>query len=200
MPSAADSILARAKEEDRARLRLYIGAAPGVGKTYRMLEDAHELRRQGIDVVIGFVEAHGRADTLARLGDLERVPTREIEYRGVKLTEMDVAAVKARMPVPVILTRDYADHRSKYEALGATVAVERLVTIKQREVPQERRSDVAAFLRVLSTDGHDDAVYELSGDVAWDFDDLSAVFGHVLGREVTYQRLTPEQHLAAAPG
>jgi two-component system sensor histidine kinase KdpD len=97
-PSTAESMLARVKEEGRARLRLYIGAAPGVGKTYQMLEDAHELKRQGLDVVIGFIEPHGRADTLARIGDLERVPLREIEYRGVTLTEMDLAAVKERRP------------------------------------------------------------------------------------------------------
>jgi len=97
-PSTAESMLARVKEEGRARLRLYIGAAPGVGKTYQMLEDAHELKRQGLDVVIGFIEAHGRADTLARIGDLERVPLREIEYRGVTLTDMDLAAVKERRP------------------------------------------------------------------------------------------------------
>src|SRR4249920_2457209 len=97
-PSAAESVLARVKEEGRARLRLYIGAAPGVGKSYRMLEDAHELRRQGVDVVIGFIEPHGRADTLAQVRDLEQVPMRAIEYRGVTLQEMDVEAVKARRP------------------------------------------------------------------------------------------------------
>jgi len=97
-PSAAESLLARVKAEGQARLRVYIGAAPGVGKTYRMLEDALELRRQGLDVVIGFIEAHGRADTLARVGDLEQVPLREIAYRGVTLKEMDLAAVKARAP------------------------------------------------------------------------------------------------------
>jgi two-component system sensor histidine kinase KdpD len=97
-PSTAESLLARVKAEGQARLRVYIGAAPGVGKTYRMLEDAEELRRQGLDVVIGFIEAHGRADTLARVGDLEQVPLREIAYRGVTLKEMDLAAVKARAP------------------------------------------------------------------------------------------------------
>jgi len=97
-PASAESLLARVKEEGRARLRLYIGAAPGVGKTYQMLEDAHELKRQTLDVVIGFIEPHGRADTLARVGDLEQVPLRAIEYRGVTLKEMDVAAVKARRP------------------------------------------------------------------------------------------------------
>src|SRR5476649_2313398 len=97
-PTAAESALARLKQEDRARLRVYIGAAPGVGKSYRMLEDAHGLRRQGIDVVIGFIEPHGREETKALINDLEHVPLRELEYRGVTLKEMDVEAVKARHP------------------------------------------------------------------------------------------------------
>ena len=102
-PSAAESLLARAREEGRARLRVYIGAAPGVGKSYKMLEDAHELKRQGLDVVIGFIEPHGRADTLALIGDLEQVPLREIEYRGVTLKETDVDAIKARRPQVVVV-------------------------------------------------------------------------------------------------
>src|ERR1700682_6368499 len=97
-PSAAESLLARAREEGRARLRLYIGAAPGVGKSYRMLEDAHELRRQGVDVVIGFIEPHGRAETAVLIGDLEQVPLRALEYRGVTLREIDVEAVRVRHP------------------------------------------------------------------------------------------------------
>jgi len=101
--TAAESLLARAREEGRARLRVYIGAAPGVGKSYKMLEDAHELRRQGLDVVVGFIEPHGRADTLARIGDLEQVPLREIAYRGVTLKEMDVDAVKGRRPQVVVV-------------------------------------------------------------------------------------------------
>ena len=101
--TAAESLLARAREEGRTRLRVYIGAAPGVGKSYKMLEDAHELRRQGLDVVVGFIEPHGRADTLARIGDLEQVPLREIAYRGVTLKEMDVDAVKARRPQVVVV-------------------------------------------------------------------------------------------------
>jgi two-component system sensor histidine kinase KdpD len=68
-----------------------------------MLGDAHELRRQGLDVVIGFIEPHGRADTLARIGDLERVPLREIAYRSVTLKEMDLAAIKARRPQIVVV-------------------------------------------------------------------------------------------------
>ena len=99
----AESLLARAKAEGRARLRVYIGAAPGVGKTFQMLEDAQELKRQGMDVVVGFVEAHGRADTLAQIRDLEQVPLRHIEYRGVTLQEMDLDAILARRPAIAVV-------------------------------------------------------------------------------------------------
>lgn len=96
-PDAA-SLLAKISESDRPRLRVYIGAAPGVGKTYQMLQDAHQLKRQGFDIVIGFIETHGRADTTALLGDFEQVAHRAIEYRGVVLKEMDLDAIKARQP------------------------------------------------------------------------------------------------------
>src|SRR4029434_10733662 len=89
---SGEQLLAKLQAGARTRLRIYIGAAPGVGKTYSMLEDAHALRREGIDVVVGFVETYGRADTEAKIGDLEIVPRRRIEYRGVVLEEMDVAA------------------------------------------------------------------------------------------------------------
>ena len=119
--SVAESLLAKARQEAQARLRLYIGAAPGVGKSYQMLEDAHELKRQGVDVVIAFIEPHGRADTLARIGDLEHVPLRPIEYRGVTLREMDVEAVKARRPRVAIVDElahtnaPGSTHQKRYE-------------------------------------------------------------------------------------
>lgn len=97
------SVLAKLHESERARLRVYIGAAPGVGKTYQMLEDAHLLKRQGFDIVIGFIEPHGRADTEALVRDLERIPLRVIEYRSVQLNEMDVDAILARKPQIVIV-------------------------------------------------------------------------------------------------
>ena len=81
----ADALLARIKEKDRARLRIYIGAAPGVGKTYEMLQEAHALRTRGLDVVIGYVETYGSRDTEAQLKDLEIVPRRTVEHRGVTL-------------------------------------------------------------------------------------------------------------------
>ena len=95
---SADALLARLKEKERARLRIYIGAAPGVGKTYAMLREAHALRARGIDVVIGIVETYHRAETEAQLGNLESVPRRKIEYRGVTLEELDVDAVIKRRP------------------------------------------------------------------------------------------------------
>jgi len=99
----AESLLARLAEDKRARMRLYMGAAPGVGKSYQMLEDVHQLKRQGFDVVIGYIEPHGRAETAALIGDLEQVPLREIHYRGVTLREMDVEAIKARRPQIVVV-------------------------------------------------------------------------------------------------
>ena len=93
-----ESLLAREEQARRARLRIYIGAAPGVGKTYQILEDAHQLKKQGVDIVIGFIEPHGRAETEGLIGNLEPVPLRRIEYRGVTLEEMDVDAVIAREP------------------------------------------------------------------------------------------------------
>ena len=90
--------MAKLQEQGRARLRIYIGAAPGVGKTYRMIRDAHQLRAQGLDVVIALVETYGRQDTEAQIADLEIVPKRKIDYRGVVLEEMDLDGVLARHP------------------------------------------------------------------------------------------------------
>jgi two-component system sensor histidine kinase KdpD len=91
------------KQQEPARLRIYIGAAPGVGKTYHMLNDAHILRQQGVDVVIGLVETHGRKDTQDQIRDLEMVPLRVIPYRNVNLNEMDVDAILARHPHTVVV-------------------------------------------------------------------------------------------------
>jgi len=87
----------------RGKLKLYIGSAAGTGKTYRMLTEAHALRQRGVDVVIGLIETHGRAETAAQVGDLEVVPRRQLSYRGVVLEEMDAEAVLARRPQVVIV-------------------------------------------------------------------------------------------------
>jgi two-component system sensor histidine kinase KdpD len=88
-------MLRRAK---RGRLKLYIGFAAGVGKTYRMLEEAHVLHRRGVDVVLGFVETHGRAETAALIEGLPAVPRKALQYRGVTIEEMDLEGILERKP------------------------------------------------------------------------------------------------------
>jgi two-component system sensor histidine kinase KdpD len=103
-PNATPSdFLALLQRRDRGKLKIYIGSAAGTGKTYRMLQEAHQLRRRGVDIVVGFVETHAREETAAQIGDLEVVPRRKIEYRGVTLEEMDLDAVLARRPQVAIV-------------------------------------------------------------------------------------------------
>jgi two-component system sensor histidine kinase KdpD len=92
------------RQQEPARLRVYIGAAPGVGKTYDMLSDAYRMKhQQGVDVVIGLVDPHERKETVDRIRDLEIIPQRVIPYRGVNLNEMDLDAILARHPHTVIV-------------------------------------------------------------------------------------------------
>ena len=86
------------RRQARGRLKVYLGSAAGVGKTYAMLREGQRLKKQGVDVVIGIVETHGRAETLEQITELEVVPPRIVEYRGVKLREMDLDAILARRP------------------------------------------------------------------------------------------------------
>src|SRR5215475_6427537 len=85
------------------QLRVYLGAAPGVGKTYKMLEEGNRRAERGTDVVIGYVETHGRPHTEAMLGDLEVVPRKTVSYRGSSFTEMDVDAILTRRPEVVLV-------------------------------------------------------------------------------------------------
>ena len=77
-------------------LKIFFGYAAGVGKTYSMLEAAQQLQKEGVDVVVGYVEPHARPDTLALLENLERLPTREMNQRGIILQEFDLDAALAR--------------------------------------------------------------------------------------------------------
>jgi len=106
---------------ERGKLKLYIGSAAGVGKTFRMLNEAHDLRRRGIDVVVGFIETHGRADTAAQVRDIEVISRQQIQYRGVTLEEMDVDAIVARGPQVAVVDElahtnvPGARHRKRWE-------------------------------------------------------------------------------------
>jgi two-component system sensor histidine kinase KdpD len=138
-----ESLLAKLNHGEQAKLRVYIGAAPGVGKTYQMLEDAHLLKKQGADIVIAVVETHGREDTKVLIGGLERVPMRRIEYRGVTLEEMDSDAVIARHPAIAIVDElahtnvPGSKNRKRYqdvlELLNAGISVISAVNIQHLE-------------------------------------------------------------------
>lgn len=133
----------RSEPIEPGRLRIYIGAAPGVGKTWRMLEDAHLMKRQGIDIVIGLVEPHGRADTAALVDGLEVLPLSEIEYRSVTLKEMDLNAVIARRPEWVMVdelahtnvpgTRNHKRYEDVLEILDTGINVMTAVNIQHIE-------------------------------------------------------------------
>jgi two-component system sensor histidine kinase KdpD len=99
----AQAFLQMIRKSQRGRLKVYLGFGPGVGKTYRMLQEAHQLKAEGIDVVIGLAETHGRAETERLLDGLEIIPRKKIEYRGIVVEEMDVDAVLARHPQVAIV-------------------------------------------------------------------------------------------------
>src|SRR2546422_1842876 len=94
---------ARREESHAGRLKIFVGAAPGVGKTYEMLQQARARQRDGYDIVVGVVETHGRAETQALLEGLEVVPRRRLEYRGQSLEEIDLDAIIARHPQIVLV-------------------------------------------------------------------------------------------------
>jgi two-component system, OmpR family, sensor histidine kinase KdpD len=102
-----DELLARLKEEEqhqaRGKLKIFLGYVAGVGKTYAMLEAAHQRHEEGVDVVIGYIETHGRKETEAQVAGLELLPRREVEYRGTAMTDMDLDAVLARRPQLVLV-------------------------------------------------------------------------------------------------
>ena len=99
----AQAFLQMIRRSQRGRLKIYLGYGPGVGKTYQMLSEAHRLKAEGVDVVVGLVETHQRADTVALVADLELIPLRKVDYRGIVVEEMDVDAVLARRPQVVVI-------------------------------------------------------------------------------------------------
>ena len=94
-----DALLREAAQEGRGRLKIFLGAAPGVGKTYEMLTEGAARKKSGVDVVIGVVETHGRAETQALLDGMAVMPRKQVDYQGRTLSEMDVDAILERKPV-----------------------------------------------------------------------------------------------------
>ncbi|MEB9904955.1 KdpD-like non-kinase potassium sensor [Bacillus anthracis] len=91
------------RQQNRGKLKLYVGAAPGVGKSYKMLYDAREIKKDGIDIVIGLIETHGRKETEEAIADLEKVPLKEIQYKGKVFYELDVEGIIKRAPQVVVV-------------------------------------------------------------------------------------------------
>jgi len=155
-----EALLARLDEHDRARLRIYIGAAPGVGKTFTMLEEAHVLKRSGLDVVIGFVETYGRNETEEQIGDLEVVPRRKVRYREVEMEEMDVEGIVARKPQVAIVdelahtnvpgSKNEKRYQDVLELLDAGIHVMTAVNIQHLETLNDAVSRVTG-VRVRET-------------------------------------------------
>ena len=103
-PEAILAQLRRAQErESQGKLKIFFGAAAGVGKTYAMLVEAHERRRAGVNVVVGIVETHGRSETAVLLEGFEVLPPHEIEYRGTRLREFDIDGALAQKPGLLLL-------------------------------------------------------------------------------------------------
>src|SRR5882757_4810393 len=108
-------------EKTRGTFKLFLGYAPGVGKTYNMLSEAIRRRERGEDIVIGVVETHGRPRTAELAGQLEKVPRKQIDYKGVLFEEMDVDAIIAREPQIVLIDElahtniEGSKHRKRYE-------------------------------------------------------------------------------------
>ena len=154
-----DAILARAQREERessgrGRLRIYLGAFPGVGKTYAMLNEAQRRKTYGEDVVAGFVETHGRKNTEAMVEGLEVIPRKRIEYRGVTVEEMDLEAILRRHPA-VCLVDELAhtnapdsQHEKRYEEV---------------EVLLEAGIDVVSTLNVQHLESMNDTIEALTG-------------------------------------
>jgi len=145
--TSPDIFLKLIEKSRRGKLKIYIGHAAGVGKTYQMLEDAHHLKKQGVDVVVGLVETHGRAETAERTGGLEVIPRRRVAYKGKTLEEMDLPAILARKPEVVIVDElahtnvPGVEHPKRYDdvedILDAGISVMTAVNIQHFESLQD---------------------------------------------------------------
>lgn len=134
--SRAESFLRLIRRAERGKLKIYLGYAAGVGKTYQMLMEAHRLNKEGIDVVAGLVETHGRPETDALLQGLEIIPRRKISYKGIEIDEMDIDAVLARRPAVVLV-----DELAHTNAPGS----------RNRKRYQDVEEILAAGIHVIST-------------------------------------------------
>lgn len=156
-----DALLARygftgrdERGEGRGQLHVFLGAAPGVGKTYAMLREGQRLSQEGRDVVVGFIETHSRAETEAQIGSLEILPRQSIRYRGVTVEEMDTVAILSREPEVVLV-----DELAHTNAPGS----ERVKRWQDVELLRDAGIDVMTTLNVQHLESLKDIVDSITG-------------------------------------
>lgn len=152
--SPSESGAAPNGNRERGKLKVFLGYAAGVGKTYQMLAEAQDRKRQGVDVIVGYFEPHARADTIAQLGDLELVPRLAMQYRGANFEEMDVDAIRRRQPA--ICAVDEFPHTNVPGSARGKRWEDVLVLL-------EDGIDVWTTMNVQHLESLNDQVYEISG-------------------------------------
>src|SRR3979490_2063433 len=167
-----EALLDAAKQEGRGRLTIFFGAAPGVGKTYEMLLSAQARRREGIDIVVGIVETHGRRETEALLESIEVISRREIDYKGHRLTEMDLDAILSRRPRLVLVDElahtnaPQSRHPKRYldveELIAASIDVYTTLNIQHVE---SLNDVVARITRIRVRETVPDSILDQADDI-----------------------------------
>jgi two-component system sensor histidine kinase KdpD len=184
----------------RGRLRVYLAAAAGAGKTYAMLNEGHRRKARGSDVVIGYVETHRRAQTEAQIGDLEVIPRKKISYRGVTLEEMDTEAIIARRP-KVVLVDELAHtnvpeskHTKRYqdvqEILDAGIDVVTTLNIQHLESLNDL---VASITGVRVRETLPDRILDQADEV-----ELVDISPHALRRRMQHGNIYPTERIEPA--
>lgn len=169
-----DAILARVKAEDdhRGKLKIFFGMAPGVGKTYAMLQEARQRQAEGFRVLVGIVCTHGRAETQALLEGLEEIPLKKIEYRGILLEEMDIDEVLRRRPQLVLVdelahtnapgSRHPKRYQDVLEILSADIDV--FTTLNVQHV-DSRREDILAVTKIVVGETVPDTILDQASEI-----------------------------------
>jgi two-component system sensor histidine kinase KdpD len=141
-------------QSGRGQLKVFLGYAAGVGKTYRMLEEAQQLKRQGKDIVVGYFEPHGRKDTIAKATGLELIPRRIVAYRGGTFQEMDTTAILSRRPATCVV-----DELAHTNVPGS----ERSKRWEDVQVLLDAGIDVMTSMNIQHLESLNDQVFQISG-------------------------------------
>ena len=167
-----DALLREAQQAEHGRLKIFFGAAPGVGKTYEMLTAAQAKKAEGVDVVIGVVETHGRKETEVLLQGLEIIPRRIVPYKGHRLAEMDIDAVLSRKPALVLVDElahtnaPESRHPKRYmdveELLAAGIDVYTTLNIQHVE---SLNDIVAGITKIRVRETVPDSIIDLACDI-----------------------------------